>query len=189
MHKLAILVMTIGLALAGCTTQTFAPVKHHRSVKATTQKVIQAPTKTWTFDQAVSSSQTKHGVASNLDISVVDKTTAQSSWTTSNGQFLSAGVKHRQVSYAKWHHDQQRHIMKSYRHRLHHMSVSQINAVLKKLGASIQINKLTDLIYLESGNHTDPLPVNTAFAAKGHHLYAVNIQYSDTEQATTIERG
>lgn len=38
MHKLAILVMTIGLALAGCTTQTFAPVKHHRSVKATTQK-------------------------------------------------------------------------------------------------------------------------------------------------------
>ena len=49
MHKLAILVMTIGLELAGCTTQTFAPVKHHRSVKATTQKVIQAPTKTWTF--------------------------------------------------------------------------------------------------------------------------------------------
>ncbi|MCT0194380.1 hypothetical protein [Lactiplantibacillus plantarum] len=189
MHKLAILVMTIGLALAGCTTQTFAPAQHHRSVKVTTQKVIQAPTKTWTFDQAVSSSQTKHGVASNLDISVVDKTTAQSSWTTSNGQFLSAGVKHRQVSYAKWHHDQQRHIMKSYRHRLHHMSVSQINAVLKKLGTSIQINKLTDLIYLESGNHTDPLPVNTAFAAKGHHLYAVNIQYSDTEQATTIERG
>ena len=111
MHKLAILVMTIGLALAGCTTQTFAPAQHHRSVKVTTQKVIQAPTKTWTFDQAVSSSQTKHGVASNLDISVVDKTTAQSSWTTSNGQFLSAGVKHRQVSYAKWHHDQQRHCL------------------------------------------------------------------------------
>lgn len=188
MHKLAILVVTIGITLAGCTTQTSAPA-HHHPVKATTQKVLQAKTKTWTFDQAVSSKQTKHGVASKLEASVVDKTTAQSSWTTSQGQFLSVGIKHRQVSFTKWQRAQQRHIMKSYRHRLHYMSVSQVNAVLKKLGAPIKISKLTDLIYLETGSSTDPLPVATAFVAKGHHLYAINMQYSDTDQTTTIDRG
>lgn len=188
MHKLAILLITIGITLAGCTTQTFAPA-HHHPVKATTQKVLQAKTKTWTFDQAVSSKQTKHGVASKLEASVVDKTTTQSSWTTSQGQFLSVGIKHRQVSFSKWQRAQQRHIMKSYRHRLHYMSVSQVNAVLKKLGAPIKISKLTDLIYLETGSSTDPLPVATAFVAKGHHLYAINMQYSDTDQTTTIDRG
>lgn len=188
MHKLAILAITIGITLAGCTTQTSAPA-HHHPVKVTTQKVLQAKTKTWTFDQAVSSKQTKNGVASKLEASVVDKTTAQSSWTTSQGQFLSVGIKHRQVSFSKWQRAQQRHIMKSYRHRLHYMSVSQVNAVLKKLGAPIKISKLTDLIYLETGSSTDPLPVVTAFVAKGHHLYAINMQYSDTDQTTTIDRG
>nr|WP_251897828.1 hypothetical protein [Lactiplantibacillus paraplantarum] len=45
------------------------------------------------------------------------------------------------------------------------------------------------MIYLETGSSTDPLPVATAFVAKGHHLYAINMQYSDTDQTTTIDRG
>jgi hypothetical protein len=67
------------------------------------------------------------------------------------------------------------------------MSVDQINAVLKKLGAKFKITHLTDLIFLAT--KSNGLTIEQAFAAKGHHLYAINIPYFDNDQTQTIDRG
>lgn len=67
------------------------------------------------------------------------------------------------------------------------MTIAQINMVLKKLGADIKIDKLSDLVFLETKSNN--MPLNQAFVAKGYHLYAINPQYTDNEQTITVDRG
>lgn len=100
---------------------------------------------------------------------------------------MSYAVKYQRVSLAKWQKDQRKHYVKDIQKKIHYMSVAQVNAVLKKLGANFKINKLSDLIFLET--KTSSMPVDQAFVAKGHHLYGINIQYLDADQTTTINRG
>jgi len=100
---------------------------------------------------------------------------------------MSYAVKYQRVSLAKWQLDQRSHYVKAVQKNIHYMSVAQVNAVLKKLGANFKISKLSDLIFLET--KTSGMPVDQAFVAKGHHLYGINIQYMTADQTITINRG
>ncbi|MCP0886631.1 hypothetical protein LB941_04680 [Ligilactobacillus sp. WILCCON 0076] len=191
MRKLNIFIVTLLLAVfvSGCSTRgKKSNVTSNDTVKATTNKTIKAKSKTWTFSKGVSSKQTQgQGVSSDISTSVVLKTDALSSWTTSNGQFISSPVKYQKVSLKTWERNMRKNYMKSAQKKIHLMTVTQVNQVLKKLGSDIKISKLSDLVYLKT--QTNGLPLMQAFVAKGHHLYAINIQYVDTDQTITIERG
>jgi len=185
---LTIIALTL-LVLSGCSTKkSQTATTASPSVKATTEKTIKSASKTWTFSQSVSSKQTKkNGVDNQLTTAAVSRTGALTNWTTAKGQFMSYAVKYQRVSLAKWQKDQRKHYVKDIQKKIHYMSVAQVNAVLKKLGANFKINKLSDLIFLET--KTSSMPVDQAFVAKGHHLYGINIQYLDADQTTTINRG
>lgn len=188
MRKLALIILAcMGLILTGCQQRQTTKTKAD-SVKTTTLKTLKPASKTWIFSQSVSSKQTpKQGVSNQLTPSVISKTDSLNSWTTAKGQFMSSSVKYQQLSFAKWQQAQRQHFVKSAQSRIHYMSVSQVNAVLKQLGATFKIQKLSDLVYLET--QTSSLPLDQAFVAQGHHLYGINIQYIDNEQAITIKRG
>jgi len=184
-HFLIIILMM--LILSGCSSQTNKKTTTNQ-VKAATHKVINAPTKTWTFKQEVNSDQTKrHGVSKKINPSTETKENILRSWTTDNGQFTSAPIQYKQTSLTKWKQNFQKNYQPSYRKHIHYMKVKQINATLKKLGSDIKIDQLSDLIFLKASSGT--LPLNQAFVAKGNKLYALTIEYYDTDQTITISRG
>ena len=100
---------------------------------------------------------------------------------------MSGSVNYKQVSFKKWQRDTQKNYTKSTQSKIHFMSITQVNAVLKKLGANFKITKLTDLIFLETKINGMTLP--QGFVAHKNQLYAINIQYVDTDQTITLERG
>lgn len=158
------------------------------SVKTTTNHVLQAKSKTWVFTKKVVSQQTKkRGVASQLTTSMVSKTDTTTNWVTAKGQFMAGSVNYKKVSLKEWRKNLNHNFVKSGRKKIHLMSVDQVNAVLKKLGANFRIAHLTDLIFLAT--KSNGLTIAQAFAAKGHHLYAINIPYFDNNQTLTIDRG
>ncbi|RRK09756.1 hypothetical protein D1831_10900 [Lactiplantibacillus garii] len=186
------LVTSLLVILAGCGANQASKTKSKataadNSVVKNTQQATRAASKTWVFDQAVSSKQTKRGLQDTLTTSVVSKLQADSSWTTAKGQFTSNSIDYQRVSLAKWKRDGLKHVMKSYQHTVHYVSVAQVNAVLKKLGADVQIHQLTDLVFLETKNGGEPL--STGFVASGHHLYEINVEYRDADTPTTVDRG
>ncbi|WP_047999472.1 hypothetical protein [Lactiplantibacillus herbarum] len=189
MRKSIITLITLTLlVLSGCSTKSQKSATTSLSVKATTEKTIKSASKTWTFSQSVTSKQTKkNGVDNQLTTAAVSRTGALTNWTTAKGQFMSYAVKYQRVSLTKWQKDQRSHYVKDVQKNIHYMSVAQVNAVLKKLGADFKISKLSDLIFLET--KTSGMPVDQAFVAKGHHLYGINIQYMTADQTITINRG
>ncbi|CAJ1190813.1 hypothetical protein CPEBRM1_ABPJDJAI_01263 [Companilactobacillus paralimentarius] len=185
MRKLSLFILTfILLFISGCST------KHKTAsydIKANTQKVINSNSKTWIFNEAINSKQTKIGVSNKINTSVVSKANDLDMWTTSKGSFKSIAVGYKQTSFLEWKKLTRKHYMKSYQKKIHYMSVNQVNEALKALGAKFEINKLTDLVFLKP--ELGDLSLNQAFVAKGHKLYAIDIQYMDVDQTTTIERG
>ncbi|WP_318766169.1 hypothetical protein [Lactiplantibacillus carotarum] len=179
-------------ALAGCghaktnKQNTTATV----SAKAVTKKAIGGQSKTWQFDQEVTSQQTQtNGLSDQLSLSTVKKANALTEWTTTNGEFTRFSSKYPQISYKAWQKEQRQHVVKSYQKTMHYITVAQANATLKKLGATIQIKKITDLIFLKPASGS--LTVDEAFVAKGHHLYGITVEYRDstTTTPTTVTRG
>ena len=186
MRKLSLFILTfILLLISGCR------IAKHKStsydIKANTQKIINSDSKTWIFNEAINSKQTKFGVSSKIDTSAITKANDLDLWTTSKGKFKSIATGYKQASFSEWKKLSRKHYMKSYQKKLHYMSVKQVNEALKALGAKFEINKMTDLIFLKP--EIGDLTLNQAFVAKGHKLYAIDIQYMDVEQTTTIERG
>ncbi|MFT8477422.1 MAG: hypothetical protein ABF682_08455 [Liquorilactobacillus sp.] len=188
MRKLNLFIIALLMVVvSGCNLQKKGKVVDD-TVKTTTNKTLQAKSKTWTFSRGISSKQTKNqGVSKQITSSVVSKTDALSSWTTSKGQFMSSSVNYRRVSLKKWKQNMLKNYIKSAQKSIHLMSVSQVNDALKKLGSDIRISKLSDLVFLETKINGMTLP--EAFVAKGHHLYSINIQYADTKQTIIIARG
>ncbi len=187
-HKLNIffIVMLVVTLVSGCSSQK--KEKAVDTVKISTNKTLKANSKTWIFNQGISSKQTKkQGVSKYMTTSVVSKTDELSSWTTSKGQFMSSSVNYKRVSLKKWKKDMLKNYIKNAQKNVHLMTVIQVNDALKKLGSDVKISKLSDLIFLETKTSNMTLP--EAFVAKGHHLYAITIQYYDTSQTTSIERG
>jgi hypothetical protein len=187
MHKLKIFTIALLiLVISGCSLQS--KKKTTPTIKMTTRQALKPAEKTWTFTKGVSSKQTKkQGVADKLTESVISKTDELSSWTTSKGKFMSGSVNYKQVSFKKWQRDTQKNYTKSAQSKIHYMSITQVNAVLKKLGANFKITKLTDLIFLETKINGMTLP--QGFVAHKNQLYALNIQYVDTDQTITLGRG
>lgn len=186
MRKLSLFILTfILLLISGCS------IAKHKStsydIKANTQKIINSDSKNWIFNEAINSKQTKFGVSSKIDTSTITKANDLDLWTTSKGEFKSIATGYKQTSFSEWKKLSRKHYMKSYQKKLHYMSVKQVNEALKALGAKFEINKMTDLIFLKP--EIGDLMLNQAFVAKGHKLYAIDIQYMDVEQTTTIERG
>lgn len=188
MRKLNIfIIILLMVVVSGCSLQKKEKAVDD-NVKATTNKTLQAESKTWTFNQGISSKQTKdQGVSKQITSSVVSKTDALSSWTTSKGQFMSSSVNYKRVSLKKWKQNMLKNYIKSAQKSIHLMSVAQVNDSLKKLGSDTRVRKLSDLVFLETKTNGMTLP--EAFVAKGHHLYSINIQYVDTKQTITIARG
>ena len=186
MRKLNIFsIILVVVILTGCGIQK---QKADNTIKKTTHNVLKSDSKTWTFSKKITSKQTPNtGVSNDLSTSVVSKIGDISNWTTSKNQFISYPINYKQISLKKWQHDTQKRMVKSAQSKVHWMRISQINAVLKKMGADIKINKLSDLVFLETKSSN--MPLAQAFVAKGYHLYAINPQYTDTEQTITIDRG
>ncbi|WP_057895982.1 hypothetical protein [Liquorilactobacillus oeni] len=189
MRKLTFFIIALIILLtSGCSTQKQKTAITTNTVKATTLKVLKPNSKTWTFSKKISSKQTSnHGVSNSISTSAVSKTDDLSNWTTSKGRFISYSVKYKQVPLKEWQRDMRKNFVKNAQKKIHLMTVTQVNASLKKLGAGFKISKLSDLIFLET--QTNGMPLNQAFVAKGHHLYAIDIQYIDTDQTITIDRG
>lgn len=189
MRKLNVMVIALLVVLvSSCSVQKKKSTAQISTIKTTTNKIVKPAEKTWTFSKGVSSKQSPvQGISNKLTTSVISKTDQLSSWTTSKGQFIASPVKYKRISLKKWQHDLRKNYVKSAQNEIHLMSVNQVNAVLKKLGANFQITKLSDLIFLET--KTSGMTIPQGFVAKGHHLYAVNIQYVDTDQPITVERG
>ena len=186
MRKSSLFILTFILFfISGCS------IAKHKStsydVKANTKKIINADSKTWIFNEAINSKQTKFGVSGKIDTSVVTKANDLDLWTTSKGEFKSIATGYKQTSFSEWKKLSRKQYMESYQKKLHYMSVKQVNEALKALGAKFEISKMTDLIFLKP--EIGDLMLNQAFVAKGHKLYAIDIQYMDVEQTTTIERG
>jgi len=176
----------LALLITGCSQPQTKQTKVN-SVKPTTESLLKSASKTWTFSQSISSQQTSHGVSDTLTASEVSKIDNQSSWTASKGTLISTSVKYKQISLKKWQTDMRQHFTKSAQAQIHLMTVPQINAVLKKLGATVKVTKLSDLVFFETKVSGMTLP--QGFIASGHHLYAINIYYRDTDKTTTIDRG
>lgn len=186
MHKVNIFSIFLAIViLTGCSAQK---QKTDNTIKTTTHNVLKSSSKTWTFAKKVTSKQTpNNGVSNELSTSVVSKIGDISNWTTSKNQFITYPINYKQVPLKKWQHDTQKSVVRSEQNKVHWMTIAQINMVLKKLGADIKIDKLSDLVFLETKSNN--MPLNQAFVAKGYHLYAINPQYTDNEQTITVDRG
>lgn len=186
MRKLAIcFIALLALILSGCGPAK--PKSTTNNVKPTTQKLLKSESKTWTFEQSVSSQLTRHGLIDKLTTSEPSKMSRDSSWTTSNGKFISNSLTYRQISLADWKAGTKKHYTKQTQKDIHYLTVPQVNAVLSKLGAKVTIQKLSDLVFIESENK--PTVLNQAFVAQGHQLYAITVAYMDNRSPISIERG
>ncbi|HIY94014.1 hypothetical protein [Companilactobacillus sp. HBUAS56275] len=186
MRKLNLLILTlILLFISGCSASK--PKTASYDIKANTQKIIKSDSKTWIFNEAISSKQTGSKVSNKISTSVVSKANDLDIWTTSKGEFKSIATGYKQTSFSEWKKLSRKHYMKSYQKKLHYMSVQQVNEALKALGAKFEISKMSDLVFLKP--EIGDLGLNQAFVAKGHKLYAIDIQYMDVDQTTVIDRG
>jgi len=177
------IIMLMLLIVSGCGAKKVT----NNHIKTTTQKVINAPSKTWSFSKEVKSDLTRKGPSNDMAPSSVSKENSLATWKTEDGEFTSDSIQYQQISVAEWKKNLQKNYMQSYQSKIHYMSISQINAVLKTLGSDIKISQLSDLIFLK--HVTGSLPVTQAFVAKNHTLYAINMHYMEDDPAHTINRG
>lgn len=180
-------IVLLVLITTGCSTTQHKAQSTASPNQATTQKVLTDSAKTWTLVQKVVSKQTDDGPDDNLKTATptnLDKTTK---WTTNKGRLTSANHQYKQISLKQWEKQSKKTQLKPLQKYYHLMTVNQVNATLKQLGANFEIKQLSELIFLNG--QTDATVFPQALIAKGHHLYAINMQYMTNGLYTTLDRG
>ncbi|MQS44995.1 hypothetical protein [Companilactobacillus mishanensis] len=184
MKKISLLVLLLTIiGITGCGNKTVSD----NHVKKNTEKVLNSSSKTWVFDKSISSNMEKHTLSNDISVSSMKKTSMETTWSTSNKKFHNGAIEYHQVSLKKWKQGIESHVTKEAQNTIHYLTVEQINASLKKLGANVTIDQLSDLIFLQT--ESNGVDLTDGFIADGNHLYQVTAEYRDVEDLRTIERG
>jgi hypothetical protein len=106
-------------------------------------------------------------------------------WITSKGKFYNV-ANYQQTNYAAI--KKQLKKNDSMPQNLHFVTVKQVNATLKTLGATVRIKSLNDLVYIKQTNGTT-FQNGTGFLIAGDKLYDVYVSYTSGTKGASVNRG
>lgn len=176
--KMVLLVLVSVALLAGCG-------KSNKSARQNTVAQLQKTDQVWKESAIATATVTAQNKLTREKRAADDKL---SPWITNNGRFYSV-ASFKQTTYATVR--KQAKEVDSMPQNLHFVTVEQVNATLKVLGAKVRIKSLDDLIYIEQEDATT-FRISTGFLIAGDKLYSVAINYSSSGANTagsSVNRG
>lgn len=176
--------MSVAVLVLGCLSLLTAcqPSNVVSKVKQHTVTVLNQKDQVWRETEAVSATVTSQGSLKNEQVKPDNKLSPA---ITNAGKFYSVAT-FKQSDYATIKKAIQKN--EAQPKTLRFVTVKQVNATLKAMGATKQIKALTDLVYTQQADgHT--FPSNDGYLIEGDHLYEVIMAYTTGGNASTVNRG